>query len=116
MSSADGVEHPSDRSSEDAGAQDSSRLIKRDGLIIILVIAAIVLLIGLLAVGARGDTNGTVTGKDVTHSSKCNRYGRNCRLRTCLQVTYVTDDERTKRVCVSQARFDELKVGDHFSE
>lgn len=111
MSGAEGGEHPLDLSSGDAGG-----LIKRDGLVIILVIGVIGIPIGLLALGARGDTNGTVTGKDVTHSSKCNRYGMNCRLRTCLQVTYATDDEQVKRACVSQARFDELKVGDHFSE
>ncbi len=88
---------------------------KRDWLVVAAVMVVLAVGIGLLAGWLRGDPNGTVVRKDEVGTTSCNRYGMNCRLRTCYQITYVNDQNQTRTVCVPKARYEGLQLGDRFS-
>lgn len=81
-----------------------------------VITCVLAVVIGLIATLARGETDGTVSGKDVVSTSACNRKGQMCRLRTCYQVTYVTSNGRSRKSCVQKPRYDRIRVGDRFSE
>ncbi|WP_433534968.1 hypothetical protein ACQPZK_22985 [Micromonospora sp. CA-249363] len=71
--------------------------------------------IGVVATWARGDTDGTVSGKDLVSTTACNRKGQMCRLRTCYRITYVTDSGRSRKSCGQKSRYDRVRIGDRFS-
>ncbi|MFF0153115.1 hypothetical protein [Micromonospora sp. NPDC005203] len=89
---------------------------RRPIIAVVGIVCALAVAIGLIAWWARGDTVGTVSGKEVTSTSVCNRKGQMCRLRTCYRVTYVTDSGRDRNSCVPKTRYDEIRIGDHFAD
>ncbi|MGS2619994.1 hypothetical protein ACVCAH_36805 [Micromonospora sp. LZ34] len=107
---------PRDQPSNDVMPRRRAEGAKKSVFVVVIVACVFAVAIGLLATWVRGDASGTVAGKEVVSTSACNRYGQNCRLRICYQVTYVTDGGRSKTSCVSKARFDKIRPGDRFPD
>jgi hypothetical protein len=84
-------------------------------MVVAVIGCALAVVIGLIATWARGDTDGTVSGKDLVSTTACNRKGQMCRLRTCYRITYVTDSGRSRKSCVQKSRYDRVRIGDRFS-
>ncbi|MET8043864.1 hypothetical protein ABZU25_23730 [Micromonospora sp. NPDC005215] len=89
---------------------------KKPIIVVVGIACALAVAIGLIASLARGDTEGAVSGKEPTSTSVCNRKGQLCRLRTCYRITYVTDSGGSRNSCVPKPRYDEIQIGDRFSE
>ncbi|MEU0547959.1 hypothetical protein [Micromonospora sp. NPDC005979] len=88
---------------------------KRSVIVVAGIACALAVLIGLITTWVGGDTDGTVSGKDLVSTTACNRNGQNCRLRTCYRITYVTDSGRSRKSCVPKTRYDRIRIGDRFS-
>ncbi|SBT41082.1 hypothetical protein [Micromonospora auratinigra] len=84
----------------------------RDKLILALLAAGCATAIGVLVAWATGDTSGIVADKRVVQKTVC-RDG--CRLETCHQITYVTDDGHRRELCVPPGRYDAIDLGDRIS-
>ncbi|MCW3845493.1 hypothetical protein ONA70_36060 [Micromonospora yasonensis] len=82
--------HPQsdDESAGDVGMPDRVRLTLRDRLILALLACVVAAAIGVVVAWATGDTSGIVADKREVQITEC---GGGCRLKTCHQVTYVTD-------------------------
>ena len=91
------------------------RLRKRDLAVLALIACAVAAAIAVLVAWLTGDTSGIVADKREVLTTRCDSDGQYCRLRTCYQVTYVTDDGHRKTLCLPKGRYERINLGDHIS-
>ncbi|MGW5671652.1 hypothetical protein [Micromonospora sp. NPDC003776] len=91
---------------------DQVRLTLRDRIVLALMACAVAAAIGVVVAWATGDTSGIVADKREVQITEC---GDGCRLKTCHQVTYVTDDGHRRTLCLPKGRYDRVNLGDRIS-
>lgn len=101
-----------DEDARDVRMPDRVRLTLRDRIILALMACAVAAAIGVVVAWVTGDTSGIVADKREVQITEC---GDGCRLKTCHQVTYVTDDGHRRRLCLPKGRYDRVNLGDRIS-
>ncbi|MFD1321763.1 hypothetical protein [Micromonospora sonneratiae] len=105
-----------DRSEDDPSTSD-----RRIGLVWVIALVGLVIG-GWLAASRLGGASAGIVVEKTTEYVACHQSGsrydsvQNCKERRCPRIDYLTGDGRRKGVCVSQQRFDSLRVGDRFEE
>lgn len=111
----DGRRDRRDEPTRDVELPDRVRLRKRDLVVLALIACALAAAIAVLVAWLTGDTSGIVADKREVLTTRCGSDGQVCRLRTCYQVTYVTDDGHRKALCLPKGRYERIRLGDRIS-
>ncbi|PWU55189.1 hypothetical protein DLE60_28520 [Micromonospora globispora] len=83
-----------------------------DRVVLWLLACALAVAIGVVVAWAAGDTDGIVADKREVQQTECHDI---CRLKTCYQVTYVTDDGHRRKLCLPKGRYERINLGDRIS-